>query len=117
MKIREKAFQLALLHDPGEFRHLPKNVVDLALSGHTHGGQVGLLSFGLSTTLLSLFSSLPDHGLWGSGQSRLYVHRGTGQYGFPLRLGVPAEESLMRIQLPESDECDDSSEGFIAEES
>jgi hypothetical protein len=27
----------------------------------------------------------------------LYVHRGTGHYGFPLRLGVPAEESLLRV--------------------
>jgi hypothetical protein len=25
------------------------------------------------------------------------VHRGTGHYGFPLRLGVPAEESLLRV--------------------
>jgi uncharacterized protein len=27
----------------------------------------------------------------------MYVHRGTGHYGFPLRLGVPAEESVMRV--------------------
>ena len=27
----------------------------------------------------------------------MYVHRGTGHYGFPLRLGVPAEQSVMRI--------------------
>jgi hypothetical protein len=25
------------------------------------------------------------------------VHRGTGHYGFPLRLGVPAEESVLRV--------------------
>jgi predicted MPP superfamily phosphohydrolase len=27
----------------------------------------------------------------------MYVHRGTGHYGFPLRVGVPAEESILRI--------------------
>jgi predicted MPP superfamily phosphohydrolase len=39
----------------------------------------------------------PDHGLWALGTNRLYVHRGTGHYGFPLRLGVPAEESVLRL--------------------
>ena len=101
MHLRKGAFRLALLHDPGEFRHLPRDIVDLALSGHTHGGQVGLVSFGLPWTVISLFSRLQDHGLWAHGLSRLYVHRGTGHYGFPLRLGVPAEESLLRILLPE----------------
>jgi predicted MPP superfamily phosphohydrolase len=41
--------------------------------------------------------ALPDHGLWARGRDRLYVHRGTGHYGFPLRLGVPSEESLLRV--------------------
>jgi predicted MPP superfamily phosphohydrolase len=90
-------FRLALLHDPSAFRHLPAGAADLVLSGHTHGGQVGLVSLGLTWTLLRLFSKSPDHGLWARGSDRLYVHRGTGHYGFPLRLGVPAEESLLRV--------------------
>ncbi len=109
MKTRPDAFKLALLHDPGEFRHLPPNAVDLALSGHTHGGQVGLVSFGIPLSVISLFSKLPDHGFWGKAHSRLYVHRGTGQYGFPLRMGVPAEESLVRVLLPEPVELDEDS--------
>ena len=67
--------------------------------GHTHGGQVGLVSFGLDWTVLSR-SRWPDHGLFGHGPSRLYVHRGTGFYGFPLRIGVPGEASLMELVLP-----------------
>ena len=47
--------------------------------------------------MLSAFSAMPDHGLWARGTDRLYVHRGTGHYGFPLRVGVPAEESLLRL--------------------
>lgn len=91
--------RIALLHDPGAFRHLPAGAADLVFSGHTHGGQVGLVSLGLAWTVLRSLSSIPDHGLWARGRDRLYVHRGTGHYGFPVRLGVPAEESLVRVHL------------------
>lgn len=90
-------FRLLLLHDPGAFRHVPDGEADLVLSGHTHGGQLGLVSVGLPHTFLSLFTRIPDHGLWALGRNRLYVHRGTGHYGFPLRIGVPGEESLLRV--------------------
>jgi predicted MPP superfamily phosphohydrolase len=92
------ATRIILLHDPGAFRHLPEGHGDLVLSGHTHGGQVGLLSLGLSWTFLRLFGiRIPDHGFWARGRDRMYVHRGTGHYGFPLRLGVPSEESVLRV--------------------
>jgi len=89
--------RIVLLHDPSAFRHLPEGEADLALSGHTHGGQVGLVSLGLDWTMMRLFVKAPDHGFWARGYDRLYVHRGTGHYGFPLRLGVPAEESLLFV--------------------
>ncbi|APR82487.1 putative phosphoesterase [Minicystis rosea] len=91
------ALRLVLLHDPGAFRHLPEGEGDLVLAGHTHGGQLGLVSLGAVWTVLRLFVDMPDHGLWARGPDRLYVHRGTGHYGFPLRLGVPAEESILRV--------------------
>ena len=95
-----QALRIVLLHDPGAFKHLPDGSGDLVLAGHTHGGQVGLVSLGLSFTILRLFGiHIPDHGFWARGTNRMYVHRGTGHYGFPLRLGVPAEESLLRIHL------------------
>ena len=70
--------------------------MDLTLSGHTHGGQLGLVSLGFDWTVLSR-SRWPDHGLFGHSRGRLYVHRGTGFYGFPLRIGVPAELSVLEI--------------------
>jgi predicted MPP superfamily phosphohydrolase len=94
---REGALRVALLHDPGAFRHLPPGTADLVLSGHTHGGQLGLLWLGLPHTIVSALSQIPDHGLWQRGRDLLYVHRGTGHYGFPLRLGVPPEESVLRL--------------------
>jgi predicted MPP superfamily phosphohydrolase len=96
---RQGVLRLFLLHDPIGFRFVPKGDVDLTLSGHTHGGQLGLVSFGLDWTVLSR-SPWPDHGLFGHGTNRLYVHRGTGFYGFPLRIGVPGEASLLELVLP-----------------
>jgi predicted MPP superfamily phosphohydrolase len=93
------ALRLVMLHDPGAFRHLAEGEGDLVLAGHTHGGQLGLVSLGGDWTALRLFVDMPDHGLWARGPDRLYVHRGTGHYGFPLRLGVPAEESLLRVHV------------------
>jgi predicted MPP superfamily phosphohydrolase len=95
---RERHLRLFLLHDPIGFHHVPKGDVDLTLSGHTHGGQLGLVSFGLDWTVLSR-SRWPDHGLFGHGANRLYVHRGTGFYGFPLRIGVPGETSVLELVL------------------
>lgn len=91
--------RLALLHDPGAFRLLPDGSADLVLSGHTHGGQIGLQRLGLAPTVVSALTSIPDHGLWGLGAMRLYVHRGTGHYGFPVRVGVGPEESVLHVHL------------------
>lgn len=93
----EGALRLVMLHDPSAFRTLPAGSADLVLSGHTHGGHIGLVSLGLPWTIIGALTSIPDHGLWGRGRERLYVHRGTGHYGFPLRIGVPAEESVLEV--------------------
>lgn len=93
------AWRVVLLHDPFAFAQLPVGEGELVLSGHTHGGQLGLVSLGLRWTVLRAFG-MPDHGLWARGPDRLYIHRGTGHYGFPLRLGVPGEEGLLRVHRP-----------------
>jgi uncharacterized protein len=90
--------RIFLLHDPLGFRHVPVGDVDLTLAGHTHGGQLGLVSFGFDWTILTR-TRWPDHGLFGHGSNRLYVHRGSGFYGFPLRVGVPGEASLLELVL------------------
>jgi predicted MPP superfamily phosphohydrolase len=54
------------------------------------------VSFGLDWTVLSR-TRWPDHGLFGHGTNRLYVHRGMGFYGFPLRIGVPGELSMLEL--------------------
>lgn len=92
--------RIVLLHDPGAFRLLPRATADLVLSGHTHGGHVGLLALGLPWTAVGLVARMPDHGPWTANGNLLYVHRGNGHYGFPLRVGVPAEESVLELVKP-----------------
>ena len=92
--------RIALLHDPLRFTSTPEGSVDLALSGHTHGGQVGLISLGWDWTVVSGLFRMVDHGLWSRGRDHLYIHRGHGHYGFPLRLGVPAEDSVLSVRFP-----------------
>lgn len=91
--------RIIMLHDPGHFRYLPDDAADLVLSGHTHGGQLGFLSLGIPLTIVGLSGVVPDQGLFARGRMRLYVNRGLGHYGFPLRIGVPAEESILHVAL------------------
>ncbi len=95
----DSSLRIVLLHDPTAFGNLPRDCADLVLSGHTHGGHLGLVSLGLNWTTIGGLMRIPDHGLWSRGTCRLYVHRANGHYGFPLRIGVPAEESVLRLLL------------------
>ena len=73
------------------------------LAGHLHGGQIGVFWRGRGVSVLRPFG-LYDQGLFARGAARLYSHRGTGLYGFPLRLGVPAEIAVLDL-VPERAAC------------
>jgi predicted MPP superfamily phosphohydrolase len=83
---RDPARELVLLaHQPRSFVEAARYGVGLQLSGHTHGGQVW--PFGAVVRLTQPFLA----GLHRSGDSQIYVSRGTGYWGPPMRLGSPAE--------------------------
>jgi len=63
----------------------------LQLSGHTHGGQIW--PFGYIVGFVNSFLA----GLYRYGDTQLYVSRGTGQWGPPMRLASPSE--ITRIVL------------------
>ena len=74
-----------LAHQPASFAGAARHGVGLQLSGHTHGGQIW--PFGFIVRLSQPFLA----GLHRQGASQIYVSRGTGYWGPPMRLGAPAE--------------------------
>jgi predicted MPP superfamily phosphohydrolase len=76
--------------------HPRGRLVDLMLSGHSHGGQVRLPFVGplhLPTGALKYVE-----GLYRFDRMQLYVNRGIGAVGLPFRLNCPPEITLFTLQ-------------------
>jgi predicted MPP superfamily phosphohydrolase len=90
---RDPEVALVLLaHQPRQFAEAAKRGVPLTLSGHTHGGQIWPFSW-----LVALAQPYLA-GLHHRGESQLYVSRGTGFWGPPMRVFAPPEITLLRLQ-------------------
>jgi predicted MPP superfamily phosphohydrolase len=76
---------LLLAHDPNTFKRASRSGIDLQLSGHTHGGQIW--PFVHLVRLVEPFVA----GRYSRNGAELYVSRGTGFWGPPMRLFAPAE--------------------------
>ncbi len=77
---------LLLAHQPKHVDEAAAHGVGLQLSGHTHGGQ--MWPFGSLVHLVQPYvSGLHRHG----ARTQIYVSRGTGFWGPPMRLAAPAE--------------------------
>jgi predicted MPP superfamily phosphohydrolase len=84
-----------LAHDPSTFHEAAAAGVDLQLSGHTHGGQIWPFRW-----LVRLAVRWVE-GLHRVGASTLYVSRGTGFWGPPIRLLAPAEITELVLRSAE----------------
>lgn len=76
---------ILLAHQPKAVLEAVKHGVDLQLSGHTHGGQ--LWPFNWFVKLQQPVVA----GLERFGETLIYVSRGTGHWGPPMRLKAPPE--------------------------
>jgi predicted MPP superfamily phosphohydrolase len=74
-----------MAHDPTTFHRACERGVDLQLSGHTHGGQIWPFNYFVRVAMPWVA------GLYRRGRAQVYVSRGTGFWGPPMRLGAPAE--------------------------
>ncbi|UFQ17599.1 MULTISPECIES: metallophosphoesterase [Streptomyces] len=80
-----------LAHQPVVIHDAVEHGVDLQLSGHTHGGQLwpGNLVADLANPTLA--------GLERYGDTQLYVSRGAGAWGPPVRVGAPSDITVVEL--------------------
>ncbi|MDP9003043.1 MAG: metallophosphoesterase [Myxococcota bacterium] len=91
------ATTVLLAHDPESFDEAVAAGVELVLSGHTHGGQIGV-PFIYRWVGLANLAHRYRVGFYRRGRSALYVHPGLGTTGPPLRLGVAPEVTILVLK-------------------
>jgi len=85
-------------HDPSHFdaQVTLGSEVDLTLSGHTHGMQFGIELGNIKWSPVK-YKYPKWAGLYRSGKQKLYVNRGFGYIGFPGRVGIMPEITLIEL--------------------
>jgi predicted MPP superfamily phosphohydrolase len=91
--------KILLSHDPSHWDLEVKDKEDIALtlSGHTHGMQFGI-EIGNFRWSPSKWTYKQWAGLYGENGQQLYVNRGLGYTGFPGRVGIRPEITLLILQ-------------------
>ncbi len=87
---------ILLAHNPDFAEDVPDPRVGLVLSGHMHGGQIYLPGLGASW-LPSKYGHKYRHGLVNGPTSQVFVSRGLGEAGVPLRLNSPPEINVLTL--------------------
>ncbi len=97
---KDAPFKILMSHDPS---HWNKEVtqdfkdIDLTLSGHTHGFQFGIeipwLKWSPAKFIYKQWA-----GLYQEGEQYIYVNRGFGFLGYPGRIGILPEITLLELQ-------------------
>jgi predicted MPP superfamily phosphohydrolase len=88
-------FRILLAHRPGAFDGAAPRGVPLTLAGHIHGGQFYLPVIGWSPGRL-ITKYVMGH--FRQGASQLYVSRGIGVVGVPIRVFAPPEIALLELR-------------------
>jgi predicted MPP superfamily phosphohydrolase len=112
--VRRDMPNLLLSHNPNSFHRAAELGIELSLAGHTHGGQVkfeivdhSVSPARLITPFVAGLYHLPMDGHAGAASAKglqravLYVNRGLGTFGFPVRIGVPPEITLLTLRTAE----------------
>lgn len=96
--VSEIPFKILMSHDPTHWdaKILNKEKVQLTLSGHTHGMQFGI-KLGNYRWSPASFRYPRWAGLYKEGQQYLYVNRGFGYIGYPGRVGMPPEITVIEL--------------------
>ena len=92
-------FKILMSHDPSHWDAQVRPQypdVDLTLSGHTHGMQFGIEIPGFHWSPVQ-YVYKQWAGLYEEGKQKLYVNRGFGFIGYPGRVGILAEITVIEL--------------------
>lgn len=97
--VNENSFKILMSHDPTHWDEevLEKTNIDLTLSGHTHGAQFGIEIPGWRWSPVNIRYERWG-GLYSEGDQHLNVNTGIGFIGFPGRVGMPPEITLIELE-------------------
>lgn len=93
--VPENIPSILLAHQPGTADHTHGLPIDLMVCGHTHGGQY--IPFNLAVARAHKYYA----GHYRQDDMQIYVNRGTGYWGPPLRLGIPSEITFFTLDSGE----------------
>jgi predicted MPP superfamily phosphohydrolase len=96
----EAPVKILLSHDPSHWDAQVRPLypdIDLMLSGHTHGFQFGV-EIGNIKWSPSQYAYKQWAGLHQEGSQYLYVNRGYGYLGYPGRIGMPPEITIIELK-------------------
>jgi predicted MPP superfamily phosphohydrolase len=98
-KVKDIPFKILLSHDPTHWSEEVINKTDIALtlSGHTHGMQSAFQYKNLQWSPIK-YKYKHWAGLYKNGKQYLYVNRGLGWLGFPGRIGMRPEITLIELK-------------------
>ncbi len=92
-----EAFKLLLSHDPSHWDYQVRDTdIDLTLSGHTHGMQFGVEIGNFKWSPVK-FRYPRWAGLYSEAEQYIHVNRGFGYIGFPGRVGIMPEITLIEL--------------------
>ena len=97
---QEGAMRILLSHDPSHWDAQVRGhevKAELTLAGHTHGFQFGVEVAGLKWSP-SQYLYKQWAGLYQEGDHQLYVNRGFGYLGYPGRVGMPPELTILELR-------------------
>ena len=91
-------YTILLSHDPNlwEKQVISRPGIDLTLSGHTHGMQMGIITKRLRWSPSQFFYK-QWNGIYNKNNQYIYVNRGLGVMAIPFRIGMPPEITVIRL--------------------
>ena len=95
--VEADAVNLLLSHNPDVFPVAARLGFQAVISGHTHGGQVNVEILGEHWNVARFWTPFV-YGLYRAETSSLFVSRGIGTVGVPVRLGAPPEVVCLRLR-------------------